>query len=76
MYFKGFHHFATFNSITQSTMESFPQMCFEGRWLQNRLGADKNESRSVLAVDIQRYERGGYCIVPILHSYHPELINS
>ena len=32
---------------------SFPQMCFEGKWLQNRLRADKNESRSLLAVNIQ-----------------------
>ena len=39
-------------------------MCFEGKWLQNRLGADKNESRSFLAVDIQGHPRGGFCIVP------------
>ena len=37
-------------------------MCFEGKWLQNRLRADKNESRSLLAVDIQGYQRGGLCI--------------
>ena len=34
-------------------IESFPQMCLEGKWLQNRLRADKNESRSLSAVDIQ-----------------------
>ena len=45
-------------------IESFPQMCFEGKWLQNRLGADKNESRSLLAVDIQGHQCGGFCIVP------------
>ena len=38
-------------------IESFPQMCFEGKWLQNRLRADKNESRSLLAVDIQGHQR-------------------
>ena len=25
-------------------IESFSQMCFEGKWLQNRLRADKNKS--------------------------------
>ena len=44
-------------------IESFPQMCFEGNWLQNRLRADKNESISFLAVDIQGHQRGGFCIV-------------
>ena len=39
-------------------------MCFEGKWLQNRLRADENESRSLLAVDIQGHQRGGFCIVP------------
>ena len=42
-------------------MESFPRMCFEGKWLQNRLRADKNESISLLAVDIQGHQRGGFC---------------
>ena len=42
-------------------IESFPQMCFAGKWLQNRLRADKNELRSLLAVDIQGYQRGGFC---------------
>ena len=37
-------------------------MCFEGKWLQNRLRADNNESRSLLAVDIQGHQRGGFCI--------------
>ena len=37
-------------------------MCFEGKWLQNRLRGDKNESRSLLAVDIQGHQRGGFCI--------------
>ena len=41
-------------------------MCFEGKWLQNRLRAGKNDSRSLLAVDIQGYLRGGFCIVPIM----------
>ena len=45
-------------------IESFPQTCFEGKWLQNRLRADKNESRSLLAVDIQGHQREGFCIVP------------
>ena len=48
-----------------SFIESFPQTYFEGKWLQNRLGADKNESRSLLAVDIQGHQRGGFCVVPI-----------
>ena len=39
-------------------------MSFEGKWLQNRLRDDKNESRSLLAVDIKGYQRGGFCIVP------------
>ena len=43
-------------------IESFPQMCFEGNWLQNRLQADKSEARSLLAVDIQGNQRGGFCI--------------
>ena len=38
-------------------------MCFEGKWLQNRLLPDKNESRSLLAVDIQGHQRGGFCIL-------------
>ena len=53
-------------------MESFLQMCFEGKWLQKGLRADKNESRSLLAVEIQGHQRGGFCIVPmvvILHAY-------
>ena len=37
---------------------------FPSKWLQNRLRADKNESRSLLAVDIQGHQRGGLCIVP------------
>ena len=45
-------------------IESFPQMCFEGKWLQNRLRADNNELRSLLAVDIQGHQRRGFCIVP------------
>ena len=45
-------------------IESSPQMCFEGEWLQNRLRADKNESRSLLAVDIQGHQLGGFCIAP------------
>ena len=40
-------------------IESFPQMRFEGKWLQNRLRADKNKSISLLAVDIQGHQRGG-----------------
>ena len=45
-------------------IESFLQMCFEGKWLQNRLRADGNELRSLSAVDIQGHQRGGFCIVP------------
>ena len=45
-------------------IESFPQRYFEGKWLQNRLRADKNESRSLLAVDFQGHQRGGFCTVP------------
>ena len=45
-------------------IESFPHMCFEGKWLQNRLRAEKNESRSFLVVDIQGHQRGDLCIVP------------
>ena len=47
-------------------IEPVPQMCFEGKWLQNRLRADKNESRSLLAVEIQGHQRGGFYIVPYL----------
>ena len=43
-------------------------MCFEGKWLQNRLRADKNESRSHLVVDIQGHQGEGFCTVPIDHS--------
>ena len=43
-------------------IESFAQMCFEGKWLQNLLRAEKNESISLLAVDIQGDQRGGFCI--------------
>ena len=39
-------------------------MCFEGKWLQNRLQADKNESKSLLAVDIQGNQRGGFEFSP------------
>ena len=45
-------------------IESFLQMSFEGKWLQNRLRADKNESISLSAVDIQGNKCGGFCIVP------------
>ena len=45
-------------------VESFLQMCFEGKWLQNRLQADKNELRSLSAVDILGHQRGGLYIVP------------
>ena len=45
-------------------IESFPQMCFVGKWMQSRLRADENESRSLLAVDIQGHQHGGFCIVP------------
>ena len=41
-------------------------MCFDGKWLQNRLRADKNESISLLAVDIQGHQRGDFCIVPTM----------
>ena len=46
-------------------IESFSQMRFEGKWLQNRLRADKDESKSLLAVDFQGHQRRGFCIVPI-----------
>ena len=46
-------------------IESFPQICFEGKWLQNRLRTDKDESRSLLTVDIRGHKCGGFCIVPI-----------
>ena len=39
-------------------------MCFEEKWLQNRLRADENELRSLSAVDIQGHQRGGFSIVP------------
>lgn len=46
-------------------IESSPQVWFEGKWLQHRLQADKNESRSLMAVDIQGHQHGDFCIVPI-----------
>ena len=60
-------------------IESFPQMCFEGKWLQNRLRADKNESRSLSAVNFHGHQRGGFCIslliacdnLIIIKSVHP-----
>ena len=37
-----------------SSSSSLPiKMCFEGKRLQNRLRADRNESRSLSGVDIQ-----------------------
>ena len=45
------------------SIESFLQVCFEGKWLQNRLRTDKNESRSLFAVEIQGHQRAGFCIV-------------
>ena len=46
-------------------IESFLQIvCFEGKQLQNRLRADENELRSVLAVDIQGRQRGGFALSP------------
>ena len=45
-----------------SFIKSFPRMCFEGKWLQNGLQADKNDLRSILAVDIQGHQCGGFCI--------------
>ena len=44
--------------------ESFHHMCCEGKWLQNRLRADENKSRSFSAVVIQGHQREGFCIVP------------
>ena len=38
-------------------IESFLQMYFEGKWLQNRLRSGTRESRSLLAVDIQGHQR-------------------
>ena len=37
-------------------------MCFEGKWLQNRLRGENNKSRPLLAVDIRGHQRGGFCI--------------
>ena len=42
-------------------IESFPQMCF---WFANRLRADENELTSLLVVDIQGHQRGGFCMSP------------
>ena len=36
-------------------------MCFEVNWLQNRLRATGNELRSLLAVNIQGHQPGGFC---------------
>ena len=43
-------------------IESFHHMCFAGKWLQNGSQADKNESRSLLAVDRQGHQSGGFSI--------------
>ena len=43
-------------------------MWFEGKWLQNWLRADKNESSSFLAVDIQGHQDGGLCIADLIAS--------
>ena len=40
-------------------IESFLQLCFEGKWLQNRLLADECELRSLSAVNIQGHQLGG-----------------
>ena len=55
-------------------IESFLQMCFEGMWLQNRLRANKNELRSLSAVDIQGHQLGGFCIVPTFPLMSPKSI--
>ena len=70
-------------SLTVFFFKSFLQICFEGKWVQNRLRADKNELRSLSAVDIQGHQRGGFCIVPSLtviinyvHGSHDHIDNS
>ena len=54
------------NQAVPTFVESILQMCLEGKWLQNRLRADKNELRSLLAVDIKGHQRGGFCVVPAM----------
>ena len=55
-------------------IESFPQMCCEGKRLQNRLRAEKNESILLLAVDIQGHQRGGFCIAPNVIAVGPGIV--
>ena len=55
----------TDNMLSFLFIESFLQICFEGKSLQNRLRADKKELRSLAAVGIQVNQRGDFCIVPI-----------
>ena len=51
--------------MESSSSSSLPlQVCSEGKWLQNRLQVRQNESRSLLAVDIQGHQCGCFCIVP------------
>ena len=60
------------NTTSLFFIESFPQMCSEEKWLQNRLQADKNESGSLLAVDIQGHRCGGFCIAPKSEGFSQE----
>ena len=64
---KKFHLYILCNPVIYGAFfhRVFPQMCFEEKWLQNRLRADKNELRSLSVVDIQGHRRGGFCIIPI-----------
>ena len=55
-------------------IESFPQMCFEKKWLENQLRANKNELRSFLVVNVQGHQFGGFCIVPVKGINVPEKI--
>ena len=43
-------------------------MCFEGKWLQTRLGADENDLIPLSAVDIQAHQLEFLCIAPIISS--------
>ena len=52
------------NSMLSFLMESFFQICFEGEWSQNRMRAAEDKLKSLLGVDIQGHQRGGFCIVP------------
>ena len=55
----GYLESLVYQAASSSSLSLKGGKVFEGKWLRNRLRADENESRSLLAVDIQGHQRGG-----------------